>query len=123
MATLAERLAEEFEERICRVCVHRTADGGCTLTERRECPIYQWAEQIAAVVEEVRSDRLAEYADRIQEIICPACFRQRGLIATPETVRDCEERTHLDCPLDLYLGLIVPIVEEELRRTAKPEPK
>ena len=46
---LAERLANQFEQRICRVCVHETATGGCTLTRDRECPIFQWAEQLAEV--------------------------------------------------------------------------
>ncbi len=103
---LAKRLADQFEQRICRVCVHETATGGCTLTRDRECPIFQWAEPLAEVVAGVGSDRLADYMERIQAVICPDCLQdERG---------HCEDRNHLNCPLDLYLGIVVEVLEQEL---------
>lgn len=110
--SFAERLAQRFEEEICRVCVHRTADGGCTLTERRACPVFEWAEQLAGVVGATESDRLADYMQEIQIIICPECAQEED--------GTCEDREHLNCPLDLYLGLVVQVLEEELQhRTEK----
>ncbi len=104
--TSAKRLADQFEQRICRVCVHETATGGCTLTRNRECPIFQWAEQVAEAVAGVDSDRLADYMDLVQAIVCPDCLQdEQG---------HCEARTQLDCPLDLYLGIVVEILEQEL---------
>lgn len=111
--TLADRLARRFEDRICRVCVHRTADGGCTLTDRRQCPIFEWAEQLAPIVRDVRSDRLADYIDQIQAIVCPQCVQ--------DVAGHCAEREHLDCPLDLYLGLVVECLEDELKSRPIPE--
>lgn len=108
MPTLMERLAKRFEDDICRVCVHRTAGGGCTLTEHADCPVQRWAEQLAEVVKGVASDRLSEYLDHIQAVICPQCIQDEA--------GHCKARTHLDCPLDLYLGLVVRILEEELER-------
>jgi hypothetical protein len=112
---LADRLRDRFEQEICKVCVHRTADGGCSMKQEHrweQCPVYQWAGQLAQLVEGVRSVRLAEYMDRIAAIICPQCRQLAD--------GGCETRDHLDCPLDLYLGLIVPIIEEELARAAPP---
>ncbi len=103
---LADRLVKRFEEAICRVCVHRTASGGCTLTDRRECPIFEWAQQLAEVVEGVESDNLADYMQEIGSIICPECYQDES--------GECAERDHLDCPLDLYLGLVVEVLEREL---------
>ena len=103
---LAKRLADQFEQRICRVCVHETATGGCTLTRNRECPIFQWAEQLAEVVAGMESDRLADYMDGVQAIICPDCLQ--------DDKGQCEDRTHLNCPLDLYLGIVVEVLEQEL---------
>ncbi len=103
---LAKRLADQFEQRICRVCVHETATGSCTLTRNRECPIFQWAEQLAEVVAGMESDRLADYMDAVQAIICPECLQ--------DDKGQCEDRTHLNCPLDLYLGIVVEVLEQEL---------
>ncbi len=108
MGTLAERLYARFEKEICSRCVHQTADGGCSLTDRRECPVFEWATQIAELVKDVDSNQLGDYLDRIQAIICPGCMQQPN--------GQCKSRNHLDCPLDLYLGLVVPIIEEELKR-------
>ena len=108
MNSLAERLDARFKESVCPLCVHRTADGGCTLTEHRECPIFEWARQVAEVVEGIDSSRLGDYMDKIQAIICPSCMQLAN--------GHCKARDHLDCPLDLYLGLVVPIIEEELKR-------
>lgn len=107
MATLSERLYARFEKEICSRCVHRTADGGCSLTDRRECPVFEWATQIAELIKGIDSNRLGDYLDRIQAIICPDCMQQPN--------GQCKSRDHLDCPLDLYLGLVVPIIEEELK--------
>jgi len=116
LAPLAERLRARFEQEICPRCVHRTADGGCAMTASGgggDCPIFEWARQLGELVEGVTSDRLADYLDRIQAIICPGCKQH------PDG--RCAQRDHLECPLDLYLGLVVPIIEEELKR-APPVP-
>lgn len=108
MGTLVERLNARFEKEICPVCVHRMADGGCTLTDRRECPVFEWARQLSELVGGIDSRQLGDYMDRIQAIICPSCMQLAD--------GKCKSRDHLDCPLDLYLGLVVPIIEEELKR-------
>lgn len=110
---LAERLQARFEREICPRCVHETARGGCTFTDRRECPVFEWAQQLAALISTMESERLGDYLDRIQAIICPTCMQDPTGI--------CKARNHLDCPLDLYLGLVVPIVEDELRRGPRAE--
>lgn len=110
---LADRLARRFEEGICSVCVHRTASGGCTLTEKRECPVFGWAARLAEIVDGMQSDRLADYMDQIGAVICPEC-RQDDDGA-------CVDRDHLDCPLDLYLGLVVELLEAELEASRPGE--
>lgn len=107
-AALASRLHARFEQEICAVCVHQTASGGCSLTEKHECPLSRWALEIAEVVEGIESDRLADYMERIQSIVCPNCMQAPN--------GRCASRDHLDCPLDLYVGMVVPIVEDELKR-------
>ena len=106
--TLAERLDVRFKSEICPLCIHRTAEGGCTLTEEHECPMLKWARQLAEVVVGIDSGRLGDYMDKIQAIICPSCMQLAD--------GRCKTRDRLDCPLDLYLGLIVPIIEQELKR-------
>jgi hypothetical protein len=108
MDAFAKRLERRLEEAVCRVCVHRTADGGCTLTERHECPIFEWAKQLADVVQRTGSDRLADYMKEIQDVICPECMQEED--------GSCEDRDHLNCPLDLYLGIVVDVLEDELER-------
>ncbi|HKQ47219.1 MAG TPA: hypothetical protein VJZ71_04010 [Phycisphaerae bacterium] len=108
MQTLAERLDARFKNEICPRCIHRTADGGCTLKEEHDCPMFNWAEKLAAVVEGIDSNRMGDYMDKIQAIICPSCMQLAD--------GRCKTRDRLDCPLDLYLGLVVPIIEEELKR-------
>jgi hypothetical protein len=106
MIPLAERLTRRFEDEICRVCVRRTASGDCSLEPGKECPVFRWADELAEIMTDVDSIRLADYMDRIQAAICPRCAQDdRGC---------CIQRDRLDCPLDLYLGLIVRILEEEL---------
>ncbi len=108
---LEVRLRERFEQEICPVCVHRTADGSCTAPrrfDRIECPVFEWARNIATLVQTIDSPRLEDYIERIQSIICPECMQAPG--------GRCEARDRLDCPVDLYLGLIVPIIEDELQR-------
>ncbi len=70
--------------------------------------MFEWAQQLAEAVEGVESNRLADYMDRIQAIICPSCMQR------PDG--KCQARDHLDCPLDLYMGLVVPIIEDEVKR-------
>ena len=106
MTPLPDRLARRFEEEICRVCVLRTARGDCSLRPGQECPIFRWADDLAGVVAGISSNRLADYMDRIQAVICPHCAQdERGR---------CPQRDRLDCPLDMYLALVVRILEEEL---------
>ena len=109
--SLADRLHARISVEVCPVCVHQTADGGCSLKqgpEWSECPAFKWAEQLAELVDGVESNRLGDYFDRIQAIICPACKQ------SPDG--RCKARENLDCPIDLYPGLAIPIVEEELKR-------
>jgi hypothetical protein len=111
METLTDRLHARIRAEVCPVCIHRTADCGCSLQhglQWSECPAFKWAEQLAELVKGVESDRLGDYLDRIQAIICPACKQ------SPDG--RCKAREQLDCPIDLYLGLVIPIVEEELKR-------
>ena len=110
-APLEVRLRDRFEREVCPVCVHRTADGGCTAPRRFdhiECPVFEWAEKIAGLVQTIDSPRLEDYLERIQSIICPECMQNAE--------GACTARERLDCPVDLYLGLIVPIIEDELQR-------
>lgn len=104
--TLTTRLTRRFEDEICPVCAHRTASAGCSLTARRECPIFEWSEKLAAVVADIDSDRLGDYMDQVGKIICPDCCQGDD--------GACAAREHLDCPLDLYFGLVVEILEDEL---------
>jgi len=108
MKAFSQRLAKRCEEEICHVCVHRTAQGGCTLSERHECPIFEWAEQLTEVVSNMNSDRLAKYMKKIQDVICPECMQMDD--------GSCEDRDHWNCPLDLYLGIVVDVLEDELEK-------
>lgn len=104
------RLRERFEREVCPVCVHKTADSGCTVTnrvDRFECPVFEWADKIAELARDIDSPRLDDYITQIQSIICPDCRQAAD--------GRCKDRDHLDCPVDLYLGLIIPIIEEELK--------
>lgn len=109
--SLMQRLRNRFEQEICPVCIHRTSTGQCALLQRHDpiqCPIQEWAERLIQLVDARQSDRLADYLDDIQSTICPNCRQSPN--------GRCAARDHLDCPIDLYIGLVVPIIEEELRR-------
>ncbi len=44
--------------------------------------------------------------DQVQAIVCPECHQDEE--------GHCEDRTHLNRPLDLYLGIVVEVLEQEL---------
>jgi hypothetical protein len=113
MDDFAKRLARRLEEEICRVCVHQTSDGGCTLTERRDCPVFEWAERLALMVGNLKSNLMADYLAEIQKVICPDCTQKED--------GSCADRDHLDCPLDLYLGIVLQVFEDELAKTPAAE--
>jgi hypothetical protein len=103
------RLRDRFQREVCPICIHRTSNGGCSITnrvDRFECPVFEWADKIAELVRELSSPRLEDYINQIQSIICPDCKQ--------DPKGRCKDRDRLDCPADLYAGLIIPIIEEEL---------
>lgn len=104
--TLTARWIRRFEDEICRVGAHQAASAGRSLTAMRERPNFEWSEKLSAVVADIDSDRLGDYMDEVGKIICPDCCQGED-----GTCAGCEQ---LDWPLDLYFGLGVGILEDEL---------
>ena len=107
--TLSERISDRFREGICRVCIYRTADGGCGLRQELDCPIMTRIDAIIDVVQQVDDDHMDPYIEKLRETICSECRMQ-------DEQGRCVMRDHADCALDDYFGLVVEIVEEEIER-------
>ena len=105
---LVDRLRLRFEQEVCPVCIHRRAGGGCSFTAEHFCPVFEWARQLGELVATMNSDQLGDYMDQVRAIICPNCAQK------PDG--QCDIRHRQGCPLDIYAGLLIPIVEDEIQR-------
>jgi hypothetical protein len=107
MVSPEERVRRRLRDEVCKVCLYRTADGGCDLVPDIDCPILTRVDDIVDIVRSVKADRMDPYVDRLREVICADCRMQNA-------EGQCDMRDANDCVLDDYFGMIVEIVEEEL---------
>jgi hypothetical protein len=112
MKTLHERVKDRILENICRICIYRTSEGGCSLGDPKRCPIIERIDKIIEVVQTIRSPRMEPYVERLRDVVCSECRMQ-------DPQGHCRMRDHADCALDDYFGLIIDIVEQELTAEAR----
>lgn len=101
-----------LRSKICPNCVRYTADHRCSLPPDRPCVIFEALPTIAQVVQNVSSDRIDPYLDRIRTDLCAVCNEDEH--------GRCPLRDHLDCALDSYLPLVVDEIEAACSRSGKP---
>ena len=107
--SVQERICERVEAEISPNCMHRMPSGVCRQPEDFPCPIHGNMAAIIEVVRSVSSNRIDPYVTRLREVVCQKC---QMLNESSE----CKLRDTLDCCLDVFVVLIVKIVEEELAR-------
>jgi len=107
MKPLQERVKDRIRDTICRACIYRTAEGGCSLGGEENCAILDRVDKVMEIVRSIRSPTIDPYVDRLRDVMCAECRMQdeRGR---------CKMRQHGDCALDDYFVLLVELVEQEL---------
>jgi hypothetical protein len=108
MASSRDRIAQQLRERVCSVCYAELREGSCGLPHGVSCPLFQRLDDVIAAVADTRSDRFDAYVDRVREVVCSTCrMKDDGF---------CDRREVLDCALDMYLPLVVEIIQNSMAR-------
>ena len=106
---LAERVEKRVRDEICRVCIFRGPQGECLTPDPQGCGIIRSIDQAIQIVRETQSDRMDPYILKLREVVCKDCENQ-------DQSGNCSLRPSADCSLDDYFGLLVEIIEDELKR-------
>ena len=93
---------------VCPVCLDRRDDGSCGLRSRT-CAIEAHLPGIVATIQEVRSQKMDDYVDAIQDRICRNCPCQDQSGA-------CRYRQRGECAAWTYLPLLVEALDEVAER-------
>ena len=114
MTNLYPQYLQAIRDRICRVCVERTAEGTCSLPRETVCPIELYLPRIVDVVHSVTSGMIKDYVPNLREHVCGQCPNQHadGI---------CPLRKGVECPLNRYFPLIVDAIEEVDEYAAWPQ--
>lgn len=107
MQPLHDRVQNRIRETICKACIYERADGGCSLSGQRECPILGRLPKIIDIIRTTHDSDIGPYVERLREVICKDCEMQ-------DPAGTCALREHAECALDDYFVLIVDLVEQEL---------
>jgi hypothetical protein len=89
------------------VCTHRIdADqfGNCRISPDRICAIESNYDRIVKSILATKGDRYADYVAGLRENVCENC--------SYGTSKECNDRDHVECPLDRYYPMIVDVIEE-----------
>lgn len=100
-----ETYHQALKEQVCGICLDRKEDGSCNLPTGRTCAIELHLPLTIQAVQSVHSDRIADYANAIREMVCSQCPNQ------DETGR-CQFRRDMDCALDNFAYLVVDAIDE-----------
>lgn len=112
MSSLHDRIAARLRNEVCTVCVMTLPDGSCGLPPAEMCPLFSHLDEAIAAVDQVDhgpqagSSRIDPYVQRLREIVCADCVNSRA--------GKCSHREDLTCALDMYFGMVVEIIEDEL---------
>lgn len=103
--------------RICPTCPHRPEGSeslGPLVARSCEgtCTIFVNLEALKKIARDCRGDPLASFERIIQEGICQHC------VASPSAGDYCIERFNRTCPLSVYAGQVLSIIESLLPRQA-----
>ena len=99
-----------IRNKICNVCIARTANGECGLEEPSSCALFRLFPQVAAAIQSVKSDDINPYLEAIRRNVCSVCTDQAH-------DGSCETRQQVACALDAYLLLVVDVIEEATGKT------
>ena len=110
MTALREKIEAQLREQVCSVCFARLRNGGCGLPEGFRCPLFEHLDEVIQIVGSTQEEAIEPYVDRLRQVICSHCqMNDSG---------HCAKRDNLECALDMYLPLVVEIIESELKRGA-----
>ena len=76
MARTLEELEAIVRQRMCRVCVDGTVEGGCGLEDPSSCALFRLFPQVARAVQSVSSGDIRDYIRAIREQVCSVCEEQ-----------------------------------------------
>ena len=97
--------------RACAACLDSADDGSCGL-RGRSCRLAAELPLVVQAVASVRSSRMDEYVQAIEDQVCRRCHEQ-------DEAGDCLRRDRGECALYSYLPLVVDAIDEVL---AAPNP-
>jgi hypothetical protein len=98
--------------RACVACLDAADDGSCGL-RGRSCTLAAQLPLVVQAIASVRSNRMDEYVQAIEDQVCRRCHEQ-------DEAGRCRRRDSGECGLYTYLPLVVDAIDEVL--AAGPEP-
>ena len=103
---------QAIKEKVCSHCIERGPNGECRISSDKVCTIESNYERIVSAVLSASSDRYEDYIGALRRNVCQDCG-----YGSPTS---CDDRDHVECPLDRYYPMIVDAVEligiENIRR-------
>ena len=102
---LHSQYLEAIRQRVCAVCLERTAENTCGMPDGAVCPIEPYVDKIVRTVHDVSSDKMADYVAALRKNVCALCPNSQG-------DGNCPFRQGIQCSLDRYFALVVDAIED-----------
>lgn len=102
---------DAIRARVCSVCLDAADDGSCRLARGHACAIVEELPRLIEILRKVRSERMDEYVDSVEAMICPHCENR-------DHDGNCKLRHSGNCALYTYLPLILDAIDEVDRKGA-----
>ena len=109
------QIEQRFREKICSVCVDRNPDGSCDRLAEGSCALMEKIPLVVEAICQVDSHSIGPYIESIRRTVCEKC-ELRNVDGT------CDFRLTDHCMLDIYLPLVVEVIEEYFgaKQTLRP---
>lgn len=114
MTDLYPQYLQAIRDKVCSVCIERTAEGKCGLASGAVCPIEMYLTRIVTAVHAVSGGDMKRYVASLREGVCAQCPNQG-----PNG--NCPFRLAGECLLNRYFSLIVDAIEEVDERASWPQ--
>ena len=98
-----------IKERVAAACLDRKDDGTCDPPDGRKCALDFSLPDIVLAVKAVKSDKIADYGESIQKLVCEQCINREEHADPPS---ECYYRDQMQCCLDNFMIIVVDTIEE-----------
>lgn len=100
---------ELVKERIAAACLDRKDDGTCDPPDGRNCALDFNLPDIVRAVKAVKSDKVVDYGESIEQLVCEQCINREEHSDPPG---ECYYRDRKECCLDNFMIIVVDAIEE-----------